>query len=90
MINEILVVFQCKKLFVFQTTWLKLIYWDFFYEIWRKFLILLIRNISSIKIKPWFKFEVFLFYWEDENNWFLKLWFLKTSEAPTNPIFKIQ
>ena len=28
--------------------------------------------------------------WEDENNWFLKLWFLKTSEAPINPILKIQ
>ena len=28
--------------------------------------------------------------WEDENDWFLKLWFLKTSEAPTNPILKIQ
>ena len=22
------------------------------------------------------------FYWEDETNWLLKLWFLKTSEAP--------
>ena len=28
--------------------------------------------------------------WEDENNWLLKLWFLKTSEAPINPILKIQ
>ena len=27
---------------------------------------------------------------EDENNGFLKLWFLKTSEAPVNPILKIQ
>ena len=29
------------------------------------------------------------FFWEDENNEFLKLWFLKTFEAPTNPILKI-
>ena len=29
-------------------------------------------------------------YWEDENDWLLKFWFLKTSEAPTNPIFKIK
>ena len=28
--------------------------------------------------------------WKDENNWFLNLWFLKTSEAPANPILKIQ
>ena len=37
-------------------------------------------------------FQIFLnfFFWEDENNGFLKLWFLKTSEAPTNPILKIQ
>ena len=25
-----------------------------------------------------------IFFWEDENNWLLKLWFYKTSEAPTN------
>ena len=45
------------------------------------------KNNNIIKIKPWFQFEVF-FYWEDENNWLLKLWFLKTSEASTNPILK--
>ena len=47
---------------------------------WHNFLILLIKNNNSIKIKPWFQFEVF-FFGEDENNWLLKLWFLKTSEA---------
>ena len=25
-----------------------------------------------------------IFFWEDENNWLSKLWFYKTSEAPTN------
>ena len=68
---------------------LKPIYSDIFSEIWCKFLIVLIKNNSSIKIKPWFQFEV-LFYWEDENNWFKKVLFLNTSEAPTNPILKIQ
>ena len=36
-----------------------------------------------------FQFELF-FFWEDENNWILKLWFLTTSGAPINPILKIQ
>ena len=31
-----------------------------------------------------------IFFWEDENIWLLKLWFLKTSEAPNNPILKIE
>ena len=31
-----------------------------------------------------------IFFWKDENNWLLKLWFLKISEASTNPILKIQ
>ena len=28
-----------------------------------------------------------IFFWEDENDWLLKLWFLKTSEAPIKPKF---
>ena len=31
-----------------------------------------------------------LIFWEDGKNWLLKFWFLKTSEAHTNPILKIQ
>ena len=56
----------------------------FFSENWRKFSVLLMKNNNSIKIKPWFQFEVF-FYWEDENNWLFK-----PSKAPTNPILKIE
>ena len=81
--------FQREKWFVYQTTWFKARLWIFFSENWCKFLILLIKTNNSIKIKPWFQFEVF-FFWEDENNWLLKLWYLKTSEAPINPILKIQ
>ena len=45
--------------------------------------------IYAWSLKPWFQFEVF-FFWEDENDWLLKFWFLKTCEAPINPILKIQ
>ena len=34
--------------------------WVFFSENWRKFSVLLMKNNNSIKIKPWFQFEVFL------------------------------
>ena len=58
--NEILVVFQCKKWFVYQTTWFKAHLLRFFSENCRKFLILLIKN-NIIEIKPYFQFEVFNF-----------------------------
>ena len=46
--KEILVVFQCKIWFVYQATWFKAPLLSFSPENWRKFLILLIKNISFI------------------------------------------
>ena len=66
--NEILIVFQCKKWFVYQTTWFKTHLLRFFIpENWHKLSILLTKNNNSIKIKPWFQFEVF-FFCADEKN----------------------
>ena len=36
------------------------------------------RNLRLKKKSSW---KHNIFYWEDENKWLLKLWFLKTSEA---------
>ena len=63
--DEVLVVFQCEKLFVYQTPWYKAPLLRFFFsEIWKKKLILLIKNNSSIKIKSWLHFED-SYKWED-------------------------
>ena len=48
-------------LYVYQTIWFKAHLLRFFSGIWRKILILLIKNNISIKIKPWFQFEVLFF-----------------------------
>ena len=39
------------------------------------------KNNNSIKIYPWFPFEVF-FYWEDDNNWLMKLWLFESFWGP--------
>ena len=56
--NEILLVFQYEKWFVYQTTWYKAGFLSFFSsENWCKSLNLLIKNKISIKIKPWFQMQ---------------------------------
>ena len=61
-----MVAFQCEKWFVYQTTWFKGLLLRFFF--WHIFLI---KNNNSIKIKPWFQFEVFCFG-ENENSDLIK------------------
>ena len=48
-----------------------------------------IQIIFHIEQLPKFHYS-FFGEWEDENIWLLILWFLKTSEALTNLILKIQ
>ena len=55
--NEILVVYQCEKWFVYQTTWFKA---HFLRSENLKKKILIKKN-NNIKINPWFQFEVLFF-----------------------------